>query len=157
MAQRAPRKESPYREVARQLYVEEQLSLQEISRQTGKNIKTLRAWRNLEDWDTLKEQGAKTELDRLKDLRNSLLDRAEAQLKEGKLPHTEIGLMYKLEKMIEQREQKQHLPETVALYAFKHFGSRLIQTDKELYYAFRKILLEFSGSISETGFPRPPK
>ena len=42
----------------------------------------------------MKEENAKTELDRLKDLQSSLLDRAEAQIKEGKLPHTEIGLMY---------------------------------------------------------------
>ena len=40
------------------------------------------------------------------DLRSSLLDKAEAQIKAGKLPHTEIGLMYKLEKLIAQREKK---------------------------------------------------
>ena len=65
-------------------------------------MKTLRSWCNLGDWENLRGAETKTELDRLKDLRSSLLDRAEAQMKEGKLPHTEIGLMYKLERMIDQ-------------------------------------------------------
>ena len=104
------------------------------------------------------EENAKTELDRLKDLRSSMLDRAEAQIKEDKLPHIEIGLMYKLERMIVQREQKkQELPERVALTALRQFGPRMSHFGGELSDTYREIMLQFGKSIVEQGFPPPSK
>jgi len=157
MPYRSTKEKAEAQKVARKLYVEDRLSLKEVREQTGEPMRTLRSWCNLGDWETLRGAETETELDRLKDLRGSLLDRAEAQIKEGKLPHTEIGLMYKLEKMIDQREQKQNLPETAVLQALRHFGPSLIQTRMDLRNTFEKILLDFGKSISEQGFPRLPK
>ena len=157
MAYRSTKDKARVQEHARKLYVEDKLSLEEIHEQTGETVKTLRAWRNLGEWEAMQEKNEKTELDRLKDLRSSLLDRAEAQIKEGKLPHTEIGLMYKLEKMIDQREQKQGLPETTALLALRQFGPRMSHLHEELSNTYRDILLKFGKAISEQGFPRLSK
>ncbi len=86
-----------------------------------------------------------------------MLDKAEAQLKEGKLPHIEIGLMYKLERMIAHREEKQGLPETVALLALRQFGPRMSRLYGEPSDIYRDILTEFGKSIAEQGFSRQPK
>ena len=110
MAYRSTKEKFAAQAKARDLYVKDGLSLEEISQQTGETLKTLRTWRNLGDWENLREEDAKTDLDRLRSLRDSLLDKAEAQIKEGKLPHTEIGLMYRLEKMIDQREKAGAMP-----------------------------------------------
>ena len=158
MAYRPTNGKAEAEKAARKLYVEDRLSLKEISQQTGETVKTLRAWRNLGDWEGLRGKKTKTELDRLKDLRSSMLDRAEAQVKEDKLPHIEIGLMYKLERMIVQREQeKRGLPERVALTALRQFGPRMSQFEGELPDTYREILLQFGKSIAEQGFPPPPK
>ena len=157
MAYRSTKEKFAAQAKARDLYVKDGLSLKEVSQQTGATLKTLRAWRNLGEWETMQEEDAKTDLDRLKGLRDSLLDRAEAQIKEGKLPHTEIGLMYKLEKMIDHREKKQGLPETVALHALRHFGPRMVKMSGELHQVYQEHLLEFGKWVAEQGFPRPPK
>ena len=166
MPYRATKEKSAARAKAQELYVKDGLSLEEIRQRTRTPLKTLRAWRNLGRWEAMRKLAARTELDRLKDLQNHLLDRAEAQIKEGKLPHTEIGLMYKLESMIGRREQKQELPKTLVLDALKRFGPRvvqtrlgprLLQTDSELYHTFKGILLELGTSISEQDFPRSPQ
>ena len=158
MAYRPTNGKAEAQKAARKLYVEDRLSLDEISQQTGETVKTLRAWRNLGEWDGLRGKETKTELDRLKDLRSSMLDRAEAQIKEDKLPHIEIGLMYKLERMIVQREQeKQGLPERVALTALRQFGPRMSRFGGELSDTYREILLQFGKSITEQGFPPPSK
>ena len=83
-----------------------------------------------------------------------MLDKAEAQLKEGKLPHIEIGLMYKLERMIAHREEKQELPETVALLALRQLGPKLYGNTAGIY---EEILTEFGKSIAEQGFSRQPE
>ncbi len=158
MAYRPTNGKAEAQKAARKLYVEDGLSLKEISQQTGKDLRTLRSWCNLGDWEGLREKGAKTELDRLKELRSSMLDRAEAQIKEDKLPHIEIGLMYKLDRMIVQREQKkQGLSERVALTALRQFGPRMSHFDGELPDTYREILLQFGKSIAEQGFPPPSK
>ena len=157
MAYRSTKEKAEAQKAARKLYVEDGLSLEEISQQTGETVKTLRAWRNLGEWETV-EENAKTELDRLKDLRSSMLDRAEAQIKEDKLPHIEIGLMFKLDRMIVQREQKkQELPERVALTALRQFGPRMSHFGGELSDTYREIMLQFGKSIVEQGFPPPSK
>ena len=159
MPRRRPTKErAEAQKAARKLYVVDRLSLKDIRQQTGEDMRTLKAWCNLGDWDGLREKEAKTELDRLKDLRSNMLDRAEAQIKEDKLPHIEIGLMYKLERMIVQREQKkQGLSERVALTALRQFGPRMSHFGGELPDTYREILLQFGKSISEQGFPPPSK
>lgn len=157
MAYRPTNGKAEAQKAARKLYVEDELSLEEISQQTGETVKTLRAWRNLGEWETMKEENAKTELDRLKDLRSSLLDRAEAQVKGGKLPHIEIGLMYKLDRMIAQQEEKQELPETVALLALRQFGPRIARLPGEPSNIYMEILTEFGKSIVEQGFSPPSK
>lgn len=155
MAYRSTRKLFPTQAAARRLYVEDQLSLREISQRLEEPVKTLRAWRNLGGWEALKEKNAKTELDRLKDLRNGLIDRAEAQLKEGKLPHIEIGLLYKLERVIDQRKKNQDLPKVAVLHALKKLT--FDPYDGELNAILRKMLLEFSASVSEENSSRSPK
>ena len=154
MAYRSTKEKAEAQKAARKLYVEDGLSLEEIHQQTGETLRTLKTWRNLGDWDNLREAETKTELDRLKDLRSSMLDKAEAQLKEGKLPHIEIGLMYKLERMIDYREEKQELPETVALLALRQFGPKLHGNPATIY---TNILTEFGKSIAEQGFSRQPE
>ncbi len=106
MSYRSTKEKREAQETARSLYVQDGLSLEEISRQTGETLRTLSAWRNLGEWKVIREHNSRTELDRLNSLRDSLLDRAEAQFKDGKLPHTEIGLVTKLERIIAQRERR---------------------------------------------------
>ncbi len=157
MAYRSTKEKAEAQKAARKLYVEDGLSLEEIHQQTGETLRTLKTWCNLGDWENSREAETKTELDRLKDLRSSMLDKAEAQLKEGKLPHIEIGLMYKLERMIDYREEKQGLPETVALLALRQFGPRMSHLHGEPSDIYREILTEFGKSIAEQGFSRQPK
>ena len=47
MAYRPTKEKAEAQKAARKLYVEDRLSLEEISQQTGETVKTLRAWRNL--------------------------------------------------------------------------------------------------------------
>ena len=157
MPYRSTKEKAEAQKVARKLYVEDRLSLKEVREQTGEPMKTLRSWCNLGDWENLRGAETKTELERLKDLRSNLLDRAEAQMKEDKLPHIEIGLMYKLERMIDRREQEQGLPETVALLALRQFGPRMSHLGGEPSNIYRDILTEFGKSIAEQGFSRQPK
>ena len=133
MAYRSTKEKAEAQKAARDLYVEDGLSLEEIRQRTGETLKTLKTWCNLGDWENLREAETKTELDRLKDLRSSMLDKAEAQLKEGKLPHIEIGLVYRLERMIAHREEKQGLPETVALLALRQLGPKLHGNPADIY------------------------
>ena len=142
---------------ARKLFVEDGLSLKEISQQTGQTVKTIRAWRNLGNWTTQQEDNAKTELERLESLRDGLLDRAEAQLKEGKMPHTELGLMHKLEKLIDQREKSQDMVDTIMVNTLQYLGNYLIEYDKELARDFYNHFPQFSEWISTQDLTRPLK
>ena len=103
----------------------------EIKEQTGETLRTLRTWCNLGDWENLREELATTELDRLENLRDNLLGKAEAQLKEGKLPHAEIGLMYRLEKLIVQRKKDEIMVRIVALNTVMYFVQYLIKYDQK--------------------------
>ena len=106
MAYRSTKEKAENRTLARQMYVQGGLSLEEISQSTGETVKTLRAWRKLGQWDLLKDGVSDPEHARLRHLRNSLLDRIEAQLKDDKLPHTEIGLLAKVDRMLARYEEK---------------------------------------------------
>ena len=106
MAYRSTKEKDKSRAIARQLYIKEGLSLEDIHQQTGETLKTLRAWRNLGQWDSLRDSSYNPELERLRKMRDSLFDRIEAQFTDGKLPHTEIGLLAKIEGMIERHEAK---------------------------------------------------
>ena len=152
MTYRSPKNKEAIRQYSRRLYVEDKRSLDEIREETGEAMRTLKAWSDLEDWETQREESARTVLDRLEGLRDSLFDRAESQIAAGKSPHTEIGLACKLEKEID-RYQKQ--PETVALQILKYFGPRIAATSsEELHTIFDRILLEFGRSVSSRCFPR---
>lgn len=157
MAHRSTTEQFTAQAKARDLSVKDGLSLEAMHQQTGETRKTLRAWRNLGERKTRKAENAKTELDRLKDLRIRLLDHAEAQLKAGTLPHTEMGLMSKLEQMTAEREEKQGLPETVGLLALRPCGPRMSHRGGGPAATDRKMLLECGKSISAQGFPRLPQ
>ena len=144
------------RTTAHQLYVQDGLSLEEISRQTGETIKTLRAWRNLGEWEAMREKDARTESDRLKSLRDSLLDRAEAQLEAGKLPHTEIGLLYKVERMIDQRRRKRlEMAPDIVLYTIKYLIDYLREHDPKLNRAFAGHIQGFADYVKGQNFTDP--
>jgi len=147
MAYRPTKEKAEAQKAARELYVTYELSLKEIHQKTGEPMRTLRAWCNLGDWEGLR---AKTELDRFRSLRDSLLDKAEAQIKAGKLPHTEIGLMYKLERLIDRRERSGETEIETAVntitcfgeYLLEHGLAELAQAFAEHYSAFGKWLLD---------------
>ena len=132
MTYRSTKEKAEAQKVARKLYVEDGLSLKEIREQTGETMRTLRSWCTIGDWENLREAETKTELDRLKDLRSNLLDRAEAQMKEDKLPHTETGLIYKLERMIVQREKKVERIDTIMINTLQYLALYLMEHDREL-------------------------
>ena len=129
---RTTKERAEARKVARKLYVKDRLSLKEVRQQTGENMRTLKAWCDLGDWDGLREKEAKTELDRLESIRENLLDRAEAQIKEDKLPHIEIGLMYRMEKLIAQQKKEENMVKIIALNTVRHFVEYLIKKDQGL-------------------------
>ena len=156
MPYRSTQEKREAQEAARGLYVKDGLSLAEISRQTGETLKTLRAWRNLGEWKVMREHNARTELDRLNSLRDSLLDRAEAQLKDGKLPHTEIGLVSKLERVIAQRERRTlELAPGIVLYTLKYLIGYLRKHDPKLLQAFFPHFQKFVGFLKEQDFTGP--
>ena len=157
MPYRSTKEKFKAQKVARKLYVEDKLSLEEISQQTGETLRTLRAWHNLGDWENRREAETKTDLDRLRSLRDSLLDKAEAQIKAEKLPHTEIGLMYRLERLIAQREKREEMVDTVAVNTIKHLGNYLIEHDPELARSLVDHLMEFSKWVLEQDLTRSPQ
>ncbi len=106
MAYRSTKEKGNARVIARQLYIKKGLSLEDIHQQTGETLKTLRAWRNLGEWDILRDNAYNPELERLRRLRDNLFDRIEAQFTDGKLPHTEIGLLVKVDSMIARHNAK---------------------------------------------------
>ena len=132
MAYRSTKEKAEAQKAARKLYVNIGLSLKEVHQQTGETMRTLRSWRTLGDWDGLREEKEKNELDRLESLRESLLDRAEAQRKAGKLPHTEIGLMYRLEKLIAQHKKEETMVKIVALNTVGYFMEYMVKQDQNL-------------------------
>ncbi len=146
------------REKARDLYVKDGLSLNAISQQTGESLNMLRAWRNLGDWESMREENAKSEFERLRGLRDSLIARAEAQLKEGKLPHTEIGLVTKLERTLAQSERRiQKMAPQIALYTMQHFAIYLVEHEPELAKAFGGHIEAFFKWVIYKDFVNPPK
>ena len=152
MAYRSTKEKFAAHAKARDLYVKDGLSLKEVSQQTGATLRTLGTWRNLGDWKNLREEAAKTDLDRLESLRDSLLDKAEAQIKEGKLPHTEIGLMYRLEKLIVQRKKEEAMVKIIALNTITYFIEYLLKHDPKLAQAFAPHLEEFNKWIGDQDF-----
>lgn len=152
MPSRSTKEKAEAQKVARELYVIDRLSLKEIHEQTGETMRTLRAWCTLGDWETLR---ANTELDRFERLRDDLLDKAEAQIKEGKLPHTEIGLMCKLERVIAQREKKEERIDTILWNTLQYLTLYLMEHDPELARALANHLKDFARWIPARDLIRP--
>ena len=129
---RSTKERAEAQKVARRLFVKDRLSLKDIRQQTGEDMRTLKSWYTLGDWEGLREAATKTEIDRLESLRESLLDKAEAQTREGKMPHTEIGLMYKLEKLIAQQKKEEVMVKMIAVNTVRYFVEYLIKKDQGL-------------------------
>ena len=157
MLYRSTKEKAEAQKVARKLYVEERLSLKEIHQQTGETMRTLRSWYNLGDWDGLRVADADIGLDRLERLRDRLLDKAEARIKEDKLPHTELGLVYKLERLIIQREKKRERIDTILKNTLQYLVLYLMEHDMELARALVNQLKEFPRWIVEQDLVRPPE
>ena len=157
MAYRSTKEKAAAQAKARKLYVAYGMSLDEIHEETGETIKTLRSWSNLGDWKGIREEALKSELDRLVRLRNHLLDKAEAQIKEDKLPHTEIGLVYKLERLIFQREKKEERDTAILVNTLQYLVLYLMEHDPKLAQALGSHLEEFSRWIVEQDITRRPE
>ena len=133
MPYRRPTKErAEAQKAARKLYVEDGLSLKEIRQQTGEDhentqsvVQPRRLGRPAGDRNKDRTRPVR------EDLRGSLLDRAEAQIKADKLPHTEIGLIYKLERLIIQREKKEEMVTTIG-NTLQYLTLYLMEHDPEL-------------------------
>lgn len=152
MPYRSTKEKAEARKVARKMYVNYRLSLKEIHQQTGETMGTLRSWSNLGDWEGLREAYAKTDLDRLEKLRDDLLDKAEAQIKAGKLPHTEIGLMYRLEKLIAQQKKEEIQTKIVALNTIGYFLEYLYEYDQNLALALVPHLEKWNNWVGDQDF-----
>ena len=152
MPYRSTKEKAEAQKAARNLYVNIELSLEEVSQQTGETMRTLRSWCNLGDWDGLREAATETELDRLESLRESLLDRAEAQRKAGKLPHTEIGLMYKLEKLIAQHKKEETMVKVVALNTVGYFMEYMYEQDQNLTAALAPYFEKWATWVGSQDF-----
>ena len=156
MPYRSTKEKRSSQETARGLYVKGGLSLAEISRQTGETLKTLSAWSKLGEWKVIREHESRTELDRLNSMRDSLLDRAEAQIKDGKLPHTEIGLVTKLERIIAQRERRSmEMAPSILLYLLKYLIAYLREHDPTLLQAFAPHFQKYVDFLREQDFSGP--
>ncbi len=143
MAYRSPKNKEAIRQYSRRLYVEDKRSLDEIREETGEAMRTLKTWSDLEDWETQREEYAKTDRDRMESLRGSLLDKIEAQFKAEKLPHTEIGLLYKTERLIIQRGKKEEKAITIVGNTIQHLLLYLTKHDPKLARGLAKRSHEF--------------
>ena len=137
---------------ARKLYVNIGLSLKEVHQQTGETLRTLRSWRTIGDWDGLREEKEKTELDRLERLRDGLLDRAEAQSKEGNMPQAEIRLMCKLENLIAQQKKEETMVKVVALNTVGYFMEYMVKQDQNLAVALAPHFEEWAAWVGSQDF-----
>ena len=155
MAYRSTKEKAEAQKVARKLYVEDRLSLKEINQQTGETLRTLKSWCNLGDWDGLRVADADIDFGRLERLRGSLLDKAEAQIKAGKLPHTETGLIYKLDRLLIQREKKVERIDTIMTNTLQYLILYLMEHDRELARTLANHIKEFSRWIVEQDLTRP--
>ena len=154
MAYRSTKDKAKAQEYARRLYVKDGLSLEEIRRKTGEPIKTLRAWQRLGNWQDSQEAKGADDLDRLRHLRDGLLDKAEAQIKAEKLPHTEIGLMYRLERLIAQREKSEEMTITVTTNTLNYLMGYILHHDQKLGQSVRPHILEFSKWLRQQNLTR---
>lgn len=160
MARRSTREKAEAQRVARNLYVIDGFSLKEIRQQTGEPMRTLKAWCNLGDWERLRVAETETELSRLMSLRDGLLDKAEAQSKEGKLPHTEIGLVYKLERLIFQREKQEESVQKVMSNTLQYLFLYLIENEPDLAQVLienERVIDEFPLWIAQQHLTRSPE
>lgn len=133
MPVRSTKEKAKNREMARQLYLQEGFSFEDISQSTGETVKTIRAWCNLGGWDLLRVPKDHTERARLQHIRSSLFDRIEAQLKDNKLPHTEIGLLAKVDRMIARQEDRGFYdPARIVLATLDVLLTELEEKDRDL-------------------------
>lgn len=152
MSYRSTKEKDNARANARQLYIKKGLSLEDIHQQTGETLKTLRAWRNLGQWDALRDNSYNPELERLRKVRDNLLDRIEAQFADSKLPHTEIGLLAKVDGMITRHEAsvQGHVLEIV-LAAFEFLLEELQKHNPDLAKAVGPPLGRIRARILKEG------
>ncbi len=152
MPVRSTKEKATNRERARQLYLKEGLSLEEISHSIGETVKTIRAWRSLGEWDLLWVHRDNTERDRLQHVRSSLFDRIEAQLKDNKLPHTEIGLLAKVDRMIARQEEKDLCdPARIVLATLEFFVTELQEHDRDLLRKLGPYIKKVGEGIKNEG------
>ena len=154
MAYRSSKEKAENRVLARQLYVKEGLSLEEVSRTTGETVRTLKAWCKLGQWDILKHGVYAPDRDRLRTLRASLLDRIEAHLKENTLPHTEIESLAKVDRMLARQEAKVRAnPALTTLIVLETLLDDLQEHDPALRDQVVRHLPRIAKRVSRRGYP----
>ena len=153
MAYRSTKEKAENRTMARQLYVKEGLSLEDISQSTGETVKTIKAWCKLGQWDVLKGGAYDPDRDRLRNLRTNLFDRIEAQFTDGKLPHTEIGLLAKVDTMLARREAKAKVqPGASVVATLQLLIEDLREHDPALLEKLGKHLVRIGERAAQRGF-----
>ena len=154
MAYRSSKEKAENRGLARQLYVKEGVSFEDISQTTGETVRTLKTWCKLGQWDTLKHGIFDPDRDRLRNLRASLFDRIEAHLQENKLPHTEIDLLAKVDRMLARQEAKVRArPALTTLIVLETLLDDLQEHDPALKSQVAKHLPRIGKRISTRGYP----
>ena len=154
MAYRSSKEKAENRILARQLYVKEGLSLEDISETTGETVRTLKTWCKLGQWDILKHGIYAPDRDRLRNLRTRLFDRIEARFKENTLPHTEIDLLAKVDRMLARQEAKVRAdPALTMLITLETLLDDLQEHDPALRSQMAKHLPRIAKRISSRGYP----
>lgn len=154
MAYRSSKEKAENRVLARRLYVKEGVSFEDISQATGETVRTLKTWCKLGQWDTLKYGIFDPDRDRLRTLRASLFDRIEAHLKESKLPHVEIDLLAKVDRMLARQEAKVRAdPGLTTLIALETLLDDLQEHDPALKSEVAKHLPRIGKRIRTRGYP----
>ena len=92
--------------------------------------------------------------DRLRNLRASLFDRIEADLKENKLPHAEIDLLAKVDRMLARQEAKGRAhPALTTIIALETLLDDLQEHDPALKSQVLKHIPRIAKRISTRGYP----
>ena len=153
MAYRSTKEKAENRTMARKLYTQEGYSLEDISQTTGETVRTLKAWCKLGQWDILKNRAYDPDRDRLRHLRTNLLDRIEAQFTDGKLPHTEIGLLTRVDTMLARHEAKAELyPGASVVATLQLLIEDLQEHDPALLEKMRKYFVRAGERAAKGGF-----
>lgn len=154
MAYRSSKEKAENRVLARQLYVKEGMSFEDISQTIGETVRTLKAWCKLGQWDTLKHGVYDPDRERLRNLRASLFDRIETHLKENKLSHTEIDSLAKVDRMLARQEAKVRAdPALTTIITLETLLDDLQEHDPALRDQVAQHLPRIAKRISTRGYP----